>query len=438
MKESIILRNIQEKLGITELNEMQKAMLGKAGKSNIMLLSPTGTGKTIAYLIYLLKNIKESTGRVQAVILSPSRELTIQISGVVSAIATEHKVTCCYGGHNFEDEANSLKATPDIIVSTPGRLLDHIKRDNIYLQPVRMLFLDEFDKSLELGFQDEMGKIIKRMPNISKQVLTSATLLDEFPSFINIRDIESVNFLYNNTVEQRLCVYNVKSDLKDKLEALLCLISNLKEGKMIIFANHRESAMRIHSFLQKHKLPVGMYHGGLNQMEREKAIYMFANDTFQILVTTDLGSRGLDIDNIKHIIHYHIPLQKETYTHRNGRSARIDKTGSIYVITGPEEKIPEFVKFDEEFPLDKEAECPYRKTMKTLYFSGGKKEKISKKDILGFIVSKTGIDAKFVGKINVADHYSLVAVPFNQVHSILQKLAGQKIKNQKLKIAITK
>ncbi len=199
-----------------------------------------------------------------------------------------------------------------------------------------------------------------------------------------------------------------------------------------------ESAMRIHSFLQKQKLPVGIYHGGLNQMEREKAIYMFANDTFQILVTTDLGSRGLDIDNIKHIIHYHIPLQKETYTHRNGRSARIDKTGSIYVITGPEEKIPEFVKFDEEFPLDKEAECPYRKTMETLYFSGGKKEKISKKDILGFIVSKTGIDAKLVGKINVADHYSLVAVPFNQVHSILQKLAGQKIKNQKLKIAITK
>ena len=232
---------------------MQKAMLGKAGKSNIMLLSPTGTGKTLAYLIYLLKNIKESPGRVQAVILSPSRELTIQISGVVSAIATEHKVTCCYGGHNFEDEANSLKATPDIIVSTPGRLLDHIKRDNIYLQPVRMLFLDEFDKSLELGFQDEMGKIIKRMPNISKQVLTSATLLDEFPSFINIKDIESLNFLYNNTVEQRLCVYNVKSDLKDKLEALLCLISNLKEGKLIIFANHRESAMRIHSFHQKQK-----------------------------------------------------------------------------------------------------------------------------------------------------------------------------------------
>ena len=211
-----------------------------------------------------------------------------------------------------------------------------------------------------------------------------------------------------------------------------------ERGKDDNLCQPQESAMRIHSFLQKQKLPVGIYHGGLNQMEREKAIYMFANDTFQILVTTDLGSRGLDIDNIKHIIHYHIPLQKETYTHRNGRSARIDKTGSIYVITGPEEKIPEFVKFDEEFPLDKEAECPYRKTMETLYFSGGKKEKISKKDILGFIVSKTGIDAKLVGKINVADHYSLVAVPFNQVHSILQKLAGQKIKNQKLKIAITK
>ena len=438
MKETEIVKNIESKLGIAELNPMQVAMSGKVNVSKIILLSPTGSGKTVAYLLPLLKNLKPSTGRVQAVILAPSRELALQISKVAQLLATNYKVTCCYGGHNFEDETNSLSVTPDILVSTPGRLLDHIKRNNIYLQPVRLLVLDEFDKSLELGFHEEMKKIINRMPNLSRQILTSATQIDAFPEFIDIKGAETVNFLYTSTIQERLKVYNVQSDLKDKLEALLLLLSNLEKGKVIVFVNHRDAALRILDFLKKHKMPVGIYHGGLEQMDREKAITMLNNGTFSILVTTDLGSRGLDIEGIKHIIHYHLPNKVETYTHRNGRTARIDNNGAVYVITGPEEKLPEFVKCDDVFELDPNATMSITKDTETLYFSAGKKEKISRKDILGFLISKAGIDAKMVGKIDIADHYSLVAVPSKSVKDILNKICKEKIKNQKVKIAIAR
>ena len=347
MKESDIIQNIKSKFGIESINAMQRTMADEFRRQEIMLLSPTGSGKTIAFAIYLIKNLKEPCGRVQAVVIAPSRELTVQIYKVMQAISSEYKTTCCYGGHNFEDEKNSLNATPDIIISTPGRLLDHLTRGDIDIRPVRILILDEFDKSLELGFQDEMRKIIRRMPNISRRVLTSATKLATTPDFIDLSSASILDFLKENATETRLKIIEVKSDLKDKLKALGNLLYSLGEEKSIVFANHRESVERIFNYLKEKGFPAGIYHGGLEQIEREKAVALFNNGTISILVTTDLGSRGLDIADVKHIIHYHIPVSAETYTHRNGRTARVSATGSVYVITGPEEKMPEFIKFDE-------------------------------------------------------------------------------------------
>lgn len=439
MKEGEILKNISSKLGINKLNRMQRELAEKSNTPDMVVLSPTGSGKTLAFTIPVLKNMRPSSGAVQAVILAPSRELAVQIGKVVQAAATGYKTTCCYGGHSFEDEKNSLSVTPDILVGTPGRILDHLKRGNLDVHRNRILVLDEFDKSLELGFLDEMGKIIRRMPNVSRRILTSATPIEAYPEFLDMESAATFDFLQeSNNPTERMQIYNVKSDLKDKLESLLLLLRNLRNGKTIIFANYRESAERIHEFLEKHHLPVGIYHGGLDQIEREKAVMMFNNGTFMVLTTTDLGSRGLDIQEVEHIIHYHLPQTKEIYTHRNGRTARVNATGCIYVITGPNERIPDFIQFDEEFPLDQNAEMQIDRTFETLFFSAGKKEKISRGDILGFLVAKGGLDAKEIGKIDIADHYALAAIPANKAEEVLAAIVKEKIKNKRIRISIAR
>lgn len=437
MKESAIIKNISNRLGITDLSEMQLKVAERYSSPRIMLLSPTGSGKTIAFTIPLLKNMKPASGRIQAIVISPSRELAIQIYSIIRDVASDYKTICCYGGHNFEDETKSLSVTPDIIVSTPGRLLDHCKRKNLTLIDTRILVLDEFDKSLELGFINEMEKIVKRMPNLSRRILTSATALPELPEFIN-GDFERIDYLPQSDINIRIEVNQVKSDGKDKLDTLDALLSNLSNERTIIFVNYRDAVDRIFTFLKSKKYPVGIYHGGLEQIDREKAIAMFTNGTFKILITTDLGSRGLDINDIKHIIHYHLPISKEVYTHRNGRTARIDKTGSVFVITGPTERIPEFIHFDKDYLLNIGIERQFVKDTESLFFSAGRKEKISKADILGFLAVKCRLNASEVGKIFVSDHYSLVAVPAYKCNEILSIANSEKIKNKKIKLSIAR
>lgn len=439
MKESAVFNNIYSKLGIEQLNPMQKEMAEKYGIKNVMLLSPTGSGKTLAFIISVLKNMRPSSGKVQCVVIAPSRELAIQIYKIFQAIASDYKVTCCYGGHNFEDEKKSLAVTPDIIVSTPGRLLDHQKRNNIDTYNTRILVLDEFDKSLELGFQDEMAKLVRRMPNAARHIFTSATRMQELPEFINIDGLEVVDYLKGSDIKERIKVAVVKSPEKDKLSTLSSLINNLEnEGKIIVFVNYRESVERIYRHLYEEHFPVGAYHGGLEQIDREKAIYMLNNGTFKILVTTDLGSRGLDIQNVAYIIHYHLPVTEEVYTHRNGRTARINTTGSAFIIKGPNEKIPSYITDYEDYKYQKDVSSKFEKDTETLFFSAGKKEKISRGDILGFLTSKGELEASEVGKIDISDHYAMVAIAAGKVANVIKNIEKEKIKNKKVKISVAK
>ena len=392
MREKEFLPLVDSKLGITRLNDMQQKMLGAATeKRDIILLSPTGTGKTLAFIMPVLKMLKPASGRVQCVVLAPSRELVIQIAGVFSGLAAGFKTTVLYGGHKVEDEVNTLKITPDIIVATPGRLLDHIKRGNIDVLPVRILVLDEFDKTLELGFEDDVRKIINRMKNVSRNILTSATRADVLPAFLKMENPIEVNFLSENTgLRHRLKVNKVNTDLKDKLESLLVLLKNITEGshleKSIIFVNHRESAERVADFLKGKGVDCVLYHGQLDQRERETAIVKFNNGSSPVMVATDLAARGLDIEGVKNIIHYHQALTSETYTHRNGRTGRVQESGAVYLLIGPEEDIKDYADFDRELHLDSSAEAVLKSGMATLAVNAGKKEKISKGDIVGFLV----------------------------------------------------
>ena len=437
MKEKEIISNIREKLGIECLNDMQREMLDSINEpGDLVLLSPTGSGKTLAFIAPMLKELKAPNGKLQAVIIAPSRELVIQIFGIVRAIATGHKVTCCYGGHSVADERQSLSVVPSIIVSTPGRLLDHINREHINVFTTRLLVLDEFDKSLELGFHDEMKRILRRMPNILRRTLTSATMIDEFPDFLRLHQVRIVNFLADKKeLDSRLTVWSVRSDAKDKLEAALSLLKSITPGRTIIFANHRESAERIQEFLVQRGVSAGLYHGGLDQQEREMALTLFDNGSNLILVTTDLGSRGLDIADVASIIHYHLPTSREIYTHRNGRTARVAANGNVYVLLGPTEEVPDYITFNDELALDNnDATAELKSQVASIYFNAGKKEKISRGDIVGFIANNGGITAQEIGTISLHDHYAIVAVPRAKVDDILSRIARLKIKNKRVRI----
>lgn len=443
MREKEFLPLVHEKLGIGQLNPMQLKMMQVSNETrDIMLLSPTGSGKTLAFILPVLKILKPSTGRVQAVIIAPSRELVLQIANIMRTISNGFKITSLYGGHKVEDEVNSLQAGTDVIVATPGRLLDHINRRNIDVLPTRVLVLDEFDKSLELGFEKEMKKIIGHLKNVSRIFLTSATRADVLPDFLKLNNPITLDYLGSNKeLRRRIRVHRVDSYSNDKLESLRILLENLASDKneferTIIFVNHRESAERTAVYLKKHGIPAILYHGALDQKDRETAVSLFNNGSRPVLVATDLAARGLDIEGVRNVIHYHQPLTEEAYTHRNGRTARVDAEGDVYVLVGPDEDIKEYIGFDTTRYLDPDNKFKPDHPYETIYFSAGKREKLSKGDILGFLVKEGKAEAGSIGKIDVYDHYALAAVAAKAADGILDNIRGKKIKGEKRLISI--
>ncbi len=436
MKQSEILANVKSKLGINTLNPMQREVM-ECHASDLILLSPTGSGKTVAFAIAMLSALPKPEGKVLGVVIAPSRELVMQTYRVIRDIATGYKVSAFYGGHSMIDEKNSLTQTPDIVIATPGRLLDHINRKQIDLYTAKVLILDEYDKSLELGFQEEMKKIIRTMPNLSRMILTSATSLEDFPPFIKLRNPTTLDFLETESKPRhRMQIVEVESPSRDKLSTLADLLHSLDDGKVIVFVNHRDSADRVYEFLKKENLPVGIYHGALDQNDREKAVDLLNNGTTPILISTDLGARGLDIDEVKNIIHYHIPLTEQTWTHRNGRTARVDASGTVYVITSESDSIPEYILFDRAYSPTGYSANPIKASFATLYFNAGKKEKISRGDVAGFLMKAGGLSASQVGKIIVKDHSAIAAIPANLAKETLAKIATEKLKGKRVRISL--
>ena len=436
METKIILERLRERHNITALNEMQQLMAG-TDASKLILLSPTGSGKTAAFAIRLLRFLQPSSGRVQAVIMAPARELVLQIADVIRPVAAGLKTVAFYGGHSMADEVNSMSVVPDIIVSTPGRLLDHIRRGTVDVGGVDALVLDEYDKSLELGFLDEMKRIAKRMRSLKMILLTSATPLAEMPDFIAMQGAEVVDFSGKGE-RSRLQIAKVDSPERDKLATLADLLRSLPNGRALVFVNHRESAERVYGYLRREHFPVGLYHGGLEQRERQLAVDLLNNGTTPILVSTALGARGLDIDDVNYVIHYHMPLSAESWTHRNGRTARMGASGTAYVIIADEENIPEYVDWQRDYNPKSAAADGFRSDVATLYLNAGKKEKISRGDIVGYLIQKGGLTKEQVGKIVVNDHSAIVAVPRQMASQLVEILAPYKLKNTKVRISLLK
>lgn len=435
METDLIISRLKERHNITSLKPMQQ-QLAATDSREIILLAPTGSGKTIAFTIRMLRALGKPDGKVLGVIIAPSRELVIQIADVIRPVAAGLKTVAFYGGHSMTDEVNSLSVTPDIIVATPGRLLDHLKRQTLSLTDVKALVLDEYDKSLELGFQDEMRRIVKKMGHPRLVILTSATKLTELPPFLTMKSPETLDFTSTGrTASGRLQTVRVDSPERDKLPTLDLLLRSLDNGKVLVFVNHRESAERVYDYLKKEGFPVGLYHGGLEQRERKLAIDLLNNSTTPILVTTDLGARGLDIDNVEDVIHYHMPLSMESWTHRNGRTARNGADGTAYTIIADGENIPEYVTWQRELQPRGNSTDPIRSDLTTIYINAGKKEKISKGDIAGYLIHKGGLQPDQIGRIIVDDHHSIVAIPTPLLTATLANLAPHKLKNTRVKLS---
>ena len=326
LEKNEIIQSALQNLKIESLNPMQEAALEQGtGRKDVILLSPTGSGKTLAYLLPLLLTLKPNDDSVQVLILVPSRELALQIDTVFRSMGTSWKTCCCYGGHPIAEEKKSIAGNhPAIIIGTPGRITDHLSKGNFDPETIETLIIDEFDKSLEFGFHDEMAEIITQLPGLKKRMLLSATDAEEIPQFTGLNRTVKLDFLPEATEEQenRLKLMKVLSPSKDKIATLYNLLCTLGSSSSIVFCNHRDAVDRVHKLLEDKKLSAERFHGGMEQPDRERALYKFRNGSCHVLISTDLAARGLDIPEIEHIIHYHLPVNEEAFTHRNGRTAR--------------------------------------------------------------------------------------------------------------------
>jgi superfamily II DNA/RNA helicase len=428
-----LIKKILTALKIEALNPMQLASVEAISKNNdVILLSPTGSGKTLAFLLPVLKTLEKDNGNVQALILTPSRELALQIEDVFKSMNTGFKVSCCYGGHKMSIEKNNLNEPPALLVGTPGRILDHIRRENFATDGIHTLILDEFDKSLELGFREEMASIIGTLSSVKKRILTSATKALEIPDFTGISEAFVLDYLSENKVLAGLRCNIVRSDHKDKLSALFQLLCQLGGEQTLVFCNHRDAAQRVSDSLHDSKVVNEYFHGGLEQHIRERVLGKFRNGSCNILICTDLASRGLDIPDIKHVIHYHLPANEEGYIHRNGRTARMNAEGDSYLILSADESVPAYIKEELNImELPDSRILPPKPQWGTIYIGKGKKDKLNKVDIVGFLMQKGNLQKEDIGLIEVKDFFSYVAVKRTKIRELLRIIRDEKIKNKK-------
>lgn len=440
-----------DNLGIKALNPMQEsALFATQEHANVVLLAPTGSGKTLAFLLPIARSLSKEAKGTQALVVTPSRELALQIEEVWRKMKTGRKVLACYGGHKRDIEEASLAGeAPALIVGTPGRLADHLRRGNIAKEGLRFLVLDEFDKSLELGFQKELEELLGHLPALEQRILTSATTSENIPAFVGMTDPQVLQFhpeagTGDNAAEGvvsglKLALQALRSSEKDKLDTLFRYLCLLGRGPAIIFLNHRESVERTANYLKESGIATGWYHGALEQREREVALARFRNGTDPFLVTTDLAARGLDIPHIRAVVHYHIPPTEAEFTHRNGRTARADASGTAVLLLAPGEELPDYVKDPVEFlDLPEDLQLPEKPRWTTLYFSAGKKDKVNKVDIVGFLSKQAGLKPEDIGLIEVKDYLAFAAVRRSQGSRVLSAIKDQKLKGKKIKVEIAK
>lgn len=437
------IERILTKLHINELNDMQNDAFDAIlhTDNDVIILSPTGSGKTLAYLLPVSQLADAQSDNVQVLVIVPGRELALQSDTVLKNMGSGLRSCGCYGGRPAMEEHKTLKQVkPQVIFGTPGRLNDHIDKENISPYGVRYVVIDEFDKCLEMGFHDEMARLMKKLPGVRRRILLSATDAEQIPNFVRLARAEKLDYLIEEEqVTERIRLYEVNSPSKDKLDTLNQLLRSFGDSSSIVFLNYRDSVERTADYLRRSGFSASHFHGGMEQKLREDALYKFSNGSSNIFVSTDLASRGLDIPDIDNIVHYHLPQSEDGYIHRVGRTARWESEGRAFFLLGPDEYIPEFVEVDvETFDIPDNLPQPALPKMATIYIGKGKKDKISKGDIVGYLCKKGGLEPNEIGRIDVKDRYTYAAVMRQKVSQVLKMTRGEKIKGIKTIVEIVK
>ncbi|WP_438712081.1 DEAD/DEAH box helicase [Aquimarina muelleri] len=425
---------ILQKLNIHELNPMQEEAIPVIkNKSNVILLSPTGTGKTLAFLLPVIDLLDADCNEIQVLILVPSRELAIQIEQVARNMGSGYKINAVYGGRATSKDKIELKHTPAILIGTPGRVADHLRQERFSTTNIKTLVLDEFDKSLEVGFEEEMKNIIHLLPNLSKRILTSVTQGVSVPGFVKLEQPTIINYVKEGA--SKLVYKTVISPTKDKLGSLLKVLNHIGNAPGIVFCNFKKDIQEVSSFLDRNRINHGTFHGDMEQKDRERSLIKFRNGTHQILLATDLAARGIDIPELKFIIHYQLPYSKEEFTHRNGRTARVNEKGTAYILKWEEESLREFIpETDLADITTKVTRAP--QYWETLFISGGRKDKISKGDIAGLFFKQGNITKEQLGVIELKQDCAFVAIPLENAQELVEKLNNSRLKKKKVRITI--
>tara|TARA_B110000483_G_C18164966_1_gene530863 strand:+ start:486 stop:1787 length:1302 start_codon:yes stop_codon:yes gene_type:complete len=422
---------IMAKLNISQLNKMQEMAIKKADwDQDLVLLSPTGSGKTLAYLLPLLKKIDPKKPGVQALIVVPTRELAVQVENVLRDMGTGYKVNSFFGGRPKSIDRENLRSQPTIAIGTPGRLSDHFESERIYAKTVANIVLDEFDKCLEAGFEDEMKSIFQWCNLCRTRMLTSATQHQKVPEFVGLRNPAEIE--YFPEFESKLMLKTIYSPYKDKLDTLYQAICHMGNQPGVVFCNFKDSIQRVSDFLKLKGITHSTFHGDLDQNNREKSLIKFRNGSSQVLLASDLAARGLDVDDLGFVMHYHIPMKEHEFTHRNGRTARMNKDGIAYVLRWVDDQdLPAYI---EDYPEEVLSDAPHPDQAKweTLCMSVGRKDKVSKGDIAGFLSKQGNLSRDDLGKIEIQPHMSYAAVNPAKLQALLK--IHSKIKNNKVRI----
>lgn len=432
-------KEILQKLGINKLNPMQEeAKLAITSYTDVVILSPTGSGKTLSFLLPIISELDNKCNEVQVVIITPSRELAIQIEQVTKDMGSGYKTNVVYGGRPFSKDKMDLKQPPAILIGTPGRIADHFRRGTFSVKHINTIVLDEFDKSLEIGFESEMRELIEALPQLSKRILTSATQEVAIPRFVGLTNPITID--YSDEGVAKLHIETILSSSKDKLEALVTLLHHLGNQPGIIFCNYKDTIQRVSDFLTDNNIEHGCFYGGLEQKDRERALIKFRNGTHQLLLATDLAARGIDVPEIKFIIHYHLPLKAQEFTHRNGRTARMNSDGTAYVLQWEKEEAPDFITDlnTDSFMVDELTQYNQPTTDKwaTVFVSGGRKDKISKGDIAGLFCKQGQLTRDELGMIELKPDCAFVAVKANKTKQLIKLANNSRLKKKKVRLSI--
>jgi ATP-independent RNA helicase DbpA len=442
-----LLRNL-ESLGFEVMTPIQSQSLPPilAGQ-DVIAQGKTGSGKTAAFGLGLLSGLDVTDFRIQSLVLCPTRELADQVAKEIRRLARTTKnvkVSTICGGTPFRVQADSLQHGAHILVGTPGRVEDHLRKGTMNLKSLTTLVLDEADRMLDMGFQDTLDRIIEQLPKARQTLLFSATFPDQIQSVAERIMIEPVMAKVNSThdsdtIRQRF--YQVPDDL-DRLTALRLILLKFRPDSAVVFCNTKRDTQEVANDLREHGFAALALHGDLEQRDRDQTLLRFANKSVTVLVATDVAARGLDITSLEAVINYHLATDVEIHLHRIGRTGRAGSTGTAYSLISDRESykvallqdyLGQIIVAKALPPVNLLKGAAPKPEMATILIHGGKKQKIRPGDILGALTGPGGITGAQVGTINIFHDRSYVAVHVSAAKPALRKLSDGKLKGRSIR-----